>query len=384
LFPCFQLILEIRKRLGAVNGYIPGFPNTTISGVIDLNDEGSEIECMDDAKNVVVKFPWPTEELGPVSRSGLHNVLNHQNGAGITFRLRLSKLEASGMAIMNVKNPNFRRNFKKPCIQVEIEEGSTKVQVYCSKCKTEAASLSVQRWLPLPSMDWRGSAQDWFCGCNHGMSSKGCENNEKQSNRNLQASQIGPNPHDVLHSYSFVLLNSDHFNHGTQLNCKSCHSSLGEIEEKQKTAKLWHHRAVISDNPRFTVQPNLAETFLLLVGGICIENDWSTIKVKLGQNDETTSGSLVIWILESDLSLMTVGKDVQSKSVMKVLFQNGDSCDLQCDSEVCVPEEIIKEGFKILETSQDFIPVHQRHDATFNIGYIDFQSVLSSFTTISK
>ena len=117
----------------------------------------------------------------------------------------------------------------------------------CSSCHSNICQFPLRRVLPLPSLDWQGGVQDWFCGCSHGnnhdncdkmsqtrdkMSQKRDKNNEKTtrnqsitkeadeddleeefySNKKLREKTLEPlNPEDILHSTSFILVSSKLF-----------------------------------------------------------------------------------------------------------------------------------------------------------------------------
>ena len=130
----------------------------------------------------------------------------------------------------------------------------------CSNCHSNICQFPIRRVLPLPSLDWQGGVQDWFCGCSHGnnhdncdkMSQKHTDDEELYSNKKLREKPLEPfNPEDILHSTSFILVSSKLFDEispeektthcPTVLNCKTCHSDIGELQEKQSSVRIWNH-----------------------------------------------------------------------------------------------------------------------------------------------
>ena len=149
----------------------------------------------------------------------------------------------------------------------------------CSKCHSNICQFPLRRVLPLPSLDWQGGVQDWVC-CLHGSNQDNCDkmsqkhdkcdnkNNDKKtithhqsnseeefySNKKLREKPLEPlNPEDILHSTSFILVSSKLFDEisfskektsrrpNTALNCKTCHSDIGELQEKQSSVRIWNH-----------------------------------------------------------------------------------------------------------------------------------------------
>ena len=157
----------------------------------------------------------------------------------------------------------------------------------CSNCHSNICQFPLRRVLPLPSLDWQGGVQDWFC-CLHGNNHDNCDkmsqkhdkcdnkNNDKKtithhqsnseeefySNKKLREKPLEPlNPEDILHSTSFILVSSKLFDeisstftekeeksttrpcpsNANALNCKSCHSVIGELQEKQSSVRIWNH-----------------------------------------------------------------------------------------------------------------------------------------------
>ena len=148
---------------------------------------------------------------------------------------------------------------------------------------------------PCASLDWKGGIQDWFCGCNNDHNGEGISCSDvhetshsydaRLSNKKLHEKTLGPNsPHDILHSTSFMLLSSklfDEISDNAALKCKSCHSVIGELQIKQNCVRIWHHSLNFNEEATTSILPEAEETFLLLIGGICIEHAWMPIKINL-------------------------------------------------------------------------------------------------------
>ena len=88
------------------------------------------------------------------------------------------------------------------------------------------------------------------------------DDEEFYSNKKLREKPLKPlNPEDILHSTSFILVSSKLFDeisstftekeeksttrpcpsNANALNCKSCHSVIGELQEKQSSVRIWNH-----------------------------------------------------------------------------------------------------------------------------------------------
>ena len=73
----------------------------------------------------------------------------------------------------------------------------------------------------------------------------------------------------------------DEISDNAALKCKSCHSVIGELQIKQNCVRIWHHSLNFNEEATTSILPEAEETFLLLIGGICIEHAWMPIKINL-------------------------------------------------------------------------------------------------------
>ena len=110
---------------------------------------------------VLHEFSWPVQSYGALCSKSVHGLTFHSEELTVRF-----KLKGSSMSLMNLKQ-SFKpisRNFIKPC---HLSTDEKTQSVFCANCKTFLTQLNIERYLPLPSMDWRGGIQDWFCCGNH-------------------------------------------------------------------------------------------------------------------------------------------------------------------------------------------------------------------------
>ena len=438
------MVVEVRRRLGAVNIYIP---NCDLESSITISPEGNEIRWIEKSSKKEVRLDWPCDSLGKLSCDSLHNLVKNSANESAFFRIRLQ--QENPITLISVKDvqKNVKKPFRLPCgLSSAIKNSSTSksssskkaVKLICSRCQSKVLQMTIRRLLPLPSIDWKGGALDWFCTCHHPDEDcnssavfKSDEGKKKEvseaaaastaqllllSNNKLHEKSLEPNnAQDILYSTSFILLSDKLFDEfppfrpppssdNTILKCKSCLSVIGELQIKQNCVRIWHHSLTSlnddeeaekerEENCKVDEIPNkdltfAEETFLLLIGGICMEHDWMPIKIKLKTSrsikghdgGEKVLLSLFIWIMEPNLHLATFDDKLKAhqQEVMKVMFieNSEDSNAPPSDQEIEVPEDVIEKGLKHLQLNQSLIPQTQRNDHDFQISYINLNSVL--------
>ena len=155
------MYLEVRPRLGSINAYIPDFEEGKKSVLV--SNEGNLISVLDQDSEIVLEtYSWPSQDYGALCPKSVHGLNFH--GEELTVRFRLKN---SGVSLMLPKKSTICRKFINPC---HLSTDEKEPSLFCVKCNNVLAKLNIQRYLPLPSMDWRGGIQDWFCGCNHARS----------------------------------------------------------------------------------------------------------------------------------------------------------------------------------------------------------------------
>ena len=370
------MYLEVRPRLGSVSAYIPDFEegkkSVLVSSEGNLTEtrkkgqlicvlyQDSKIDLSRDFWSWARNYPWPSEDYGALCPKSVHG-LNFQGGE-LTVRFRLQKTELSVLP----PKKSFSRNFIKPCHLSTDEKEPT---LFCVKCNNVLAKLNIQRYLPLPSMDWRGGIQDWFCGCNHATEKTNCSSDNKSpkteensSNDRLHEKGLGPVPSDLLYSQCQIRLHSKYFStscsffseksettaesslasSSSKVCCDKCQIVLGDHNENDNSVQFWHHKIKMNDLNQNL--PTAIETFLLLIGGVCAEHDWLPIKIRLksemlkletGNEENIDRQDLFIWMLEPDLKLIKIQSNCSNQdaipeelSLMKVMYINGNS-DMQ-------------------------------------------------------
>lgn len=416
-----QFIIELRPRLGSANAFYKT-PNEIESVLI--SSEG-QILVKESGISKASRFSWPVE-YGQINSQSLHNVT--KTSEGISFRLRFQNVQFSLLNSGQVLK--VRRKFKLPCqIPSSVEEGQSKLTIFCANCKNEFKEIQVKRILPLPSIDWKDEIQDWFCGCSHGPTTTAGKRKEAaaesecssgESNRNLHTKGVAPRQSDLLYSSGFVrfyymatAVTEDQAKvKKAEVSCDKCLAALGTYSAGEKMMHVWHHTVIIMsrkiDKLPYSSCPS--ETFLMVIGGICSEHDWIPLKIRLINGEGSSRRrSLFIWMLEPDLKLLSTDEKsyLGAKSVLKVMFRHeeiddGDGLDeenfqlqqklllsptavpvsesklslSQVDQELEIPLSVLKAGLETLKMSMEWIPPHQRHDSDFSIGYIDLSPVL--------
>ena len=358
------MYLEVRPRLGSVSAYIPDFEEGKKSVLV--SSEGNlicvlyqdpKIDLTRDFWSWARNYSWPIQDYGALCPKSVHG-LNFQ-GEELTVRFRLQKSE---LTLMPPKK-SFSKTFVKPC---HLSTDEKEPSLFCVKCNNVLAKLNIQRYLPLPSMDWRGGIQDWFCGCNHASEKTDCSSDDKSpkteensSNDRLHEKGLGPVPSDLLYSQCQIRLHSKYFStsssffseksettaesssasSSSKVCCDKCQIVLGDHNENDNFVQLWHHTVRMNDVNQNL--PTAIETFLLLIGGVCVEHDWLPIKIRLkseklklekGNEKDIDRQDLFIWMLEPDLKLIKIQSNCSNQeaipeelSLMKVMYINGNS-----------------------------------------------------------
>lgn len=409
-----QFIIELRPRLGSANAFYKT-PNEVESVLI--SSEG-QILVKESGISKASAFSWPVE-YGQINSQSLHNVT--KTSEGVCFRLRFTNVQFS--LLNSGQSLQVRRKFKLPCqIPSSIEEGQSKLTIFCAKCKSEFKEIQVKRILPLPSIDWKDEIQDWFCGCSHGPTTTAkrkeapAASSRGESNRNLHTKGVAPRQSDLLYSSGFVrfyymatAVSEDQARvKKAEVSCDKCLAPLGTYSAGEKMMHVWHHTVIITSGKidKLPYGSCPSETFLMIIGGICSELDWIPLKIRL-INGGSRRRSLFIWMLEPDLKLLSTDEKsyLGAKSVLKVMFRHeeiddGDADEenfqlqqklllsptapvsesklslSQVDQELEIPLSVLKAGLETLKMSMEWIPPHQRHDSDFSIGYIDLSPVL--------
>jgi len=406
------MYLEVRPRLGSVNAFIRDFEEGKKTVIV--SSEGNLICVLYHSKidpetySWGRNYSWPSQDYGALCPKSVHG-LNFQ-GEELTVRFRLKN---SGLSLMLPKKSTVCRKFINPC---HLSPDEKEPSLFCVKCNNVLAKLNIQRYLPLPSMDWRGGIQDWFCGCNHATEKTDCSSDNKSpkteensSNDRLHEKGLGPVPNDLLYSQCQIRLHSKYFStscsffseksettaesssasSSSKVCCDKCQIVLGDHNENDNSVQLWHHTVKMNDVNQNL--PTAIETFLLLIGGVCAEHDWLPIKIRLksgklkletGNEKDIDRHDLFIWMLEPDLKLIKIQSNDSNQeaipeelSLMKVMYINGNS-DMQVDQELSVPSDVIQAGIEHLMENSAMIPLGQRQDSDFHISYISLNQVL--------
>ena len=116
----FQMIVEIRQRLGAMNIYIPDSdPSTQVT----LSPEGQDICWSGNTSNKKIQLRWPSDALGKLSGDSLHNLVHSDANGSAYFRVRLvQNTTTSALSLISFKDA-LRSNEKK--IQFRMPCGLT-------------------------------------------------------------------------------------------------------------------------------------------------------------------------------------------------------------------------------------------------------------------
>ena len=130
----FQMIVEIRQRLGAMNIYIPDSdPSTQVT----LSPEGQDICWSGKTSNKKIQLRWPSDALGKLSGDSLHNLVQSDANGSAYFRVRLivqNTISASALSLISVKDAlrgnEKKRQFRLPCGLTENLKGLITIRFY--------------------------------------------------------------------------------------------------------------------------------------------------------------------------------------------------------------------------------------------------------------
>ncbi len=382
----FQVVLEIRPRLGSVNAYITGIEKTLSTVLISPAQDSFSIVLQGDDIPIDIPLKEFVKKFGKIASNSIHALSCQKDH--ISFRC---KLQGSQLSLLLPEINAFpRKKLKKPCnLSIEDEGKVSKVkELRCSNCQNLISRVNLERFLPLPASDWRQGTRDWFCACSHTSTlDQACKggSDEKSpmiANRRVHQERLGPRESDLLYSHCQILLHSKHL---PSLSCQSCQNKLGDRDEKDDFVQLWHHSVILGieakldENPVTTSSSSaLLETFLLCVGGICADHDWIPLKIRLRCNND----QLLLWMLEPNLHVLKMNSNEMEEEflgLMKVMHTTEPYQD-SVDQELNVPSDVIAAGVGHLQENSAMIPPGQRRDSNFYISYISLNAVLERRT----
>ena len=454
------MYIEVRKRLGVANIYIANESQNT-DNWISTENKAVELQvqknsCLALTSNncdgqviSIGNFVWPknTEDIGTPLECKYKPTLGADD---ILFRISLQIQDS-----LNVKNDSIaflshsslldrltisNNSSKAACFSSKYdvndkllkhnEVGTSVIKdmvAFCYRCKEKLFDMECSRLLPLPSINWKDSSHDWFCGCTHStnqlpttkMTDKdheikrklsechidGTDGGKKQkTNRNLATASLAPRLGDVLYSNAFLCLNINSLKNSVVkmssedcqiLNCPYCNGELGFNENvtatNGSTATIWDHSVTVTvDTSLGTKQEKDAlSTFRKLISTVLEESGKPFIQIVL-QEYGGEKRSLYLWILEQNLCLLVPektcgGQDtvLSKKSVMKILF-NGNYNAAQGKGmnkldliTVTAGSDMVNAALNHLNNNSLIIPYSQRYqkqngnDLTFSYIFND-------------
>lgn len=362
-----KVFVELRARLGSANVYIV-WPELDAPFSVCASQKENALLIRDiKGEKTLKSLTWPSNG-GQIRKDNFPPVFS--NDKGICSLLVVLK-EPS---VTLLQQPLTESSCQTDAVSCHVKKSmvDSTVSGFCANCgHTVVPSMDLARLLPLPSMDWRDHAHDWFCGCSH-TTQKPQEGNL----RSLPQSQVGAKNGDILYSHGFICLNQSHLANECLkeeeeeeeglLTCPNCSSSVGTTGT---TVQLWHHTVTFEWPLEKNNRDLSLETFFKVTSGLAKENQ-PPLKLSLQCPEKE---DLFVWILEPRLAFFEWSEERDKfvmKKAMKVLWCDSNREAHQGTQCVKLPQTVVEAGAKHLLSSQDMLAPGQRQDGQFKIGLI--------------
>jgi len=419
------MYVEVRKRLGIANVYIPSSceENTSNQLNVRLKNNVGKLEL---SKNV---FEWPDniEKVGVPSectyqsisdvellfRIALEPSRSNSNVLGVSLLLQNTHIHRSNKSTHKIVPACFPDNFNVNDSIVktngEVKYQSTLINAFCLKCDNKLFNMECSRVLPLPSFHWKENSMDWFCACSHTSSKrqkieKSDETTHKVldhkcesgGNRSLSGANLSPRLGDILYTSVFTCISTESLKDeevgliqttAKILNCTHCNAELGfnDVTINGRTLTLWDHSVLFTTDEVLKYQSK-NKTPLTSIKKICeVATDECAkpfilivLKELGGENRH-----LNVRLLEKNLSLIIAddnaeGNKLQVRDVMKVMYclsSQENRLSENSDWETYVGTDMIEATFNSLSKNSFMIPGSQRYhkaqnDQDFTFSYI--------------
>jgi len=355
-----QIFAEILPRLGCVNVAVMG-------GVGQVD----QIKC--DQNNI-----WVGDKEFTVP--GLEFALNSISGVtfspeGVTFRLKLKQNEKMP-TLISPASFNYGGRMKFPPPEIVTDQTYTLI----CQCGARFGSITPARVLPLPSASWQADSLDWYC----------CVNKLNKP------PVMKPRTSDLLYnSYSFVVditnIDEDAVNISSEseevtnesnetdvseggkatqvVSCKACEIELGSLV--RDSLQIWCNSALLRCGEVCMRSNKEVETaqdcFKMVINSYVIESISAMPKVMLKNR---LSKSLVLWIIDKDLSVAKSGKQgVVKESVMKILFKDGSDVPDSTMEIIELSNNVFDTGLQMLEKITENFPESFKVANDFKVSY---------------
>ena len=421
------MYVEVRKRLGIANVYVPSSSqeNTPNQLKIRLENNVCKLELSKDV------FEWPEniEKVGVPSECTYHSISDvellfrislessrsNSNVLGVSLLLQNTHLQRSNKNINTIMPACFPGNFDVNDSIVktngEVKYQNKSFNAFCLKCDNKLFDMECSRVLPLPSFHWKENSMDWFCACSHSSSKRqkievSDESTHKAldhkcdggGNRSLSRANLSPRLGDILYTSVFTCISTEslkdekleHIKTSSKiLNCAHCNAELGfnDVTIKGRTLTLWDH-SVIFTTDEVLKYKSTSKTPLTSIKKICevaadeCAKPFILIAIKeLGGEKRL----LNIRLLEKNLSLIiaenkTNNNELLERDVMKVMYclstQENKFSD-NSDWETYVGTDMIEATLNSLSTNSSMIPLSQRYHKAQNNNDFTFSYIFN-------
>ena len=421
------MYVEVRKRLGVANVYVPSD---------DLTLESSnQLQISKDQNNyklVLAKyvFEWPNncDQIGLPVESTYQTISNGELLYRISLEQSLSNSNKLGVTLL-VQSPyhqilNENTTKRTPaCFSSDFDVNNSIVKLngevkyeqenfyaFCSKCERTLFEMKCNRILPLPSMNWKENSMDWFCACSHSsnikVNAQASEENgknkssdhkcESRGNRSLSAANLSPRLGDILYTSVFLCLSADNLNDeelervgnsSKILHCSRCNSELGfndDTTNNASTLTFWDHSVIFSstEQPKYKSSNKTPISSIRKILEIASEECAKPFILILLKELQGEKRQVYIKILEMNLSLMmaesTSNNKLQLNNVIKVMYCVSTTASEPSDNvdwNTYVGTEMMEATLDSLKKCSIMIPKSQRYqkaqnDSEFTFSYV--------------
>ena len=421
------MYVEVRKRLGVANVYVPSDDLTLeSSNQLQISKDQNNHKLVL-AKNV---FEWPNscDQIGLPVESTYQTILNGELLYRISLEQSLSNSNKLGVTLL-VQSPyhqilNENTTKRTPaCFSSDFDVNNSIVKLngevkyeqehfyaFCSKCERTLFEMKCNRILPLPSMNWKENSMDWFCACSHSsnikVNAQASEENgknkssdhkcESRGNRSLSAVNLSPRLGDILYTSVFLCLSADNLNDEERervgnsskiLHCSRCNSELGfndDITNKASTLTFWDHSVIFSstEQPKYGSNNKTPISSIRKILEIASEECAKPFILILLKEVQGEKRQVYIKILEMNLSLMMAesisNNKLQLNNVIKVMYcvsTTASEPSNNVDWNTYIGTEMMEATLDSLKKCSIMIPKSQRYQKTLNDSEFTFSYV---------
>ncbi|XP_045584023.2 E3 ubiquitin-protein ligase E3D [Procambarus clarkii] len=310
-----RVLIEVLPNIQACNMYITLPPDTTCQKIlVDKSECSVELQ---DGNIVCLKIPRGTY-LVSNSVTGITQVSNI-----ITARAQISEMTslitALGGNILNDGDTKFLDT------ELNTSLSGSLVSARCKKCLTYVFSnVKFRRVMPLPSVDWDHSSEDWFCHLH-------AEHGNK-----LKPTSLQPNPDECFYTELFFLVHSNLLEcmnaecDDSIVKCSKCRVLLGE--KANLSVKVWTLSLEwVTQQDKTIYNRNSAEILISLFHNIDKDNFGVNCRLVL---QAQTNPNKYLYMVTMNMNQKLLVSDISEFASCETMLQEsyGDREGMHCNS----------------------------------------------------